>query len=422
MPFLWLSSAQAASFQDLAGVSWARAGIAVLHAEGVVTGTDHRHFSPNLPVERQAFVVMLARLFGWRSTAPLRFRDAQQAAGWAREALSAAANRGVLQGIGQGLLAPTSPLTRAEAATLLLRALAVEPPAGTLPPFRDGARIPSWARPAIRWLWQSGVLAGFPDHTVRPAAYLTRAQVAVLLARAEVQLQGMPLPPGTFVGPVESRIYPDRADLVAAGRGEGPYGGVLLSAGALHPFAADARLYLGQSGVPVSFFALGQADPAVAVLGRDGAISVLWDLRSPSGAPTLADADGQHLYLSDGSILPLLPDTVLRFADQTLPETALPALLGSSVRPLGSTLLFERAVFTGVIGTVVALTPDTVEIDVTDDPTSLFGTGTLRFARTAATRLVALSPGAPTLTLGDTVTLAGTLTAGRMPLLTTVFY
>jgi hypothetical protein len=49
-------------------------------------------------------------------------------------------------------------------------------------PFKDA--IPAWARPAVVTAWSKGIISGYPDGTFRPHNQITRAEMAVIVARA----------------------------------------------------------------------------------------------------------------------------------------------------------------------------------------------------------------------------------------------
>ena len=93
---------------------------------GITDGTGPQTFSPNAPLTRQQLVTFLyryARLTG-RAALPTTdlsgYADAHQIAPYAREALSWAVELGILQGDGTALR-PTAPATRVHGTAVLLR-------------------------------------------------------------------------------------------------------------------------------------------------------------------------------------------------------------------------------------------------------------------------------------------------------------
>jgi hypothetical protein len=89
----------------------------------------------------------------------------------------------------RALPADRLPVTRAETAVAIARALAggdaLVPPAPPWPSYRD---VPEthWAFRYIEYAKSLGVISGYPDGTFKPEAPVGRAQMAVFLARALV--------------------------------------------------------------------------------------------------------------------------------------------------------------------------------------------------------------------------------------------
>lgn len=111
------------SFGDVERGAWYTDAVAWAAAEGVVNGYSSDSFGPNDPITREQLVVMLWRYAGSPSS-PGRleaFSDADLAGDWAREALRWAVEKGILRGKGGGILDPKGQATRAEVAAMLMR-------------------------------------------------------------------------------------------------------------------------------------------------------------------------------------------------------------------------------------------------------------------------------------------------------------
>ena len=93
-------------------------------ASKVVSGTDDGRFPPEAQIPREQLAVMLWRASGSPgSTQSLAaFPDAGTCSDWARTALAWAVERGILNGM-DGRLAPGGTATRAQAAAMLTRYL-----------------------------------------------------------------------------------------------------------------------------------------------------------------------------------------------------------------------------------------------------------------------------------------------------------
>jgi hypothetical protein len=106
----------------------------------------------------------------------------------------------VAQGRSAGIFAPSMAVNRGQMATFVARALtAAGQPLPAEPPHRFSDTSSSVHRLAIDQLAAIGVVSGRPDGTYRPTAPVTRAQVASLLVRAYTARAGHGLAdPGDF--------------------------------------------------------------------------------------------------------------------------------------------------------------------------------------------------------------------------------
>lgn len=178
-------------FRDVVG-HWAQNDIAWLYSRGIVRGYPDGTFKPDEPITRLESVLFVARALGLTQGAESvleKFADAGEIPAWARSTAGAATSGGLVAGdlTPSGLLfAPNRGVTRTEAALFVLRAAfpEVKPPASGGPTFADAAHIPEWARVDLVRAAAAGIVKGYPDGTLRPGAAVTRAEVAVMLARA----------------------------------------------------------------------------------------------------------------------------------------------------------------------------------------------------------------------------------------------
>lgn len=179
---------QVDSFTDVPRSHWGRTAIEVLADAGILTGRGGGAFDPEAFVTREEFAKMLALVLG--VTVPeaggSRFADIP-ADWWSRPYVEALAAEGLIRGEsidGVDYFAPRRNISRAEAATILGRALEIsELPVTDAPAFTDFDQVPEWARTSVTFLSQMKWIAGFPDGTFGPTQPLTRAQAARILAK-----------------------------------------------------------------------------------------------------------------------------------------------------------------------------------------------------------------------------------------------
>lgn len=129
--FGFSSTAAAGNFTDVAAGSYYAEALAHAKALGIATAEADGSFRPNDPVTRQdAMVFLLRAMQAVNRSVPnaydsylSRFPDGASVADYARTAMAAMAQAGVIQGDEQGKLNPTGTLNRAEMAVILHRAL-----------------------------------------------------------------------------------------------------------------------------------------------------------------------------------------------------------------------------------------------------------------------------------------------------------
>ncbi|MFW5897002.1 MAG: S-layer homology domain-containing protein, partial [Bacillota bacterium] len=89
----------------------------------------------------------------------------------------------IIEGYPGGTFRPDAPITRAELATMLHRVFDEREVSGDLG-YVDTDDIPRWAMDAVTWSDSMGFMRGFPDGKYRPENLTTRAEAATLLRRA----------------------------------------------------------------------------------------------------------------------------------------------------------------------------------------------------------------------------------------------
>jgi hypothetical protein len=177
-------------FKDITD-HWARDEIVYLFSKGIVKGYPDGTFRPDEEITRLESVLFVARalnLTQGQEDSLLKFSDREEIPDWARSTAAAAAGAGLVAGdlTPDGLLyAPGRKITRTEAALFVLRALSPEKRLGKTGDltFADAAEIPGWARNDLAQAVAAGVVRGYPDGAFRPNAPVTRAEMAVMLAR-----------------------------------------------------------------------------------------------------------------------------------------------------------------------------------------------------------------------------------------------
>ncbi|MCI8398998.1 MAG: surface layer protein [Oscillibacter sp.] len=159
-----------------------------LYNAGVTTGYEDGTFRPDQNITRAQFSVMLARYLKLDTVqyaeSELPFADLSAIPAYALPSIQALYAQGIVNGTpgpdGQLRFNPGGSLTRAQAAAMIGRTQE-KGYAVTDLTFTDAAAIPSYAAYYIQTMLAQGVISGYQDGTFRPAANITRGQMAKIL-------------------------------------------------------------------------------------------------------------------------------------------------------------------------------------------------------------------------------------------------
>ncbi|MDZ8087733.1 MAG: DUF1565 domain-containing protein [Nostoc sp. DedQUE12b] len=110
---------------------------------------------------------------------PVAFKDVP-ANYWAKTYIEALASQNIIAGFPDGSFKPNEPVTRAQFATIVTKAL-TPPSKRTAIKFKDVATN-FWAYAAIQSAYQSQFVSGYPDGTFKPQQQIPRVQALVALA------------------------------------------------------------------------------------------------------------------------------------------------------------------------------------------------------------------------------------------------
>ncbi|MFD1887159.1 InlB B-repeat-containing protein [Paenibacillus wenxiniae] len=169
---------------------WAAASIREAAALGIVKGYADGTFHPGASVTRAEFAAMLVRMLKPveqtdTSSALPAFTDAAKIGAWAQSDIAQASALGWIKGNADGSFRPNVPITRAEMAVMVSRAMALT--GATSVSFGDAATIPVWAKAAASQMQQSAWMNGRVNGHFDPSAVTTRAEAAQVLMRAHQQ-------------------------------------------------------------------------------------------------------------------------------------------------------------------------------------------------------------------------------------------
>jgi hypothetical protein len=175
----------ACSFTDIEK-HWAKSSICEAAGLGIVEGASARTFEPNRYVTRTEFAIMLQRAIGIpirTETSDVSFSDKESIPEWARPAIRTTVADGVLAGYPDGTLRPMQTVTRSEMAAMVSKAMKWKTDSAASPFFSDDTSIPAWAKPYVEAAREHRILLGQAGNRFVPNGLTTRAEAAVALLR-----------------------------------------------------------------------------------------------------------------------------------------------------------------------------------------------------------------------------------------------
>ncbi len=125
---------------------------------------------------------------------PVSFADIGSTA-WASRSIESMAAKGIISGIGGGKFDPSSNVTRAQFAAMIVKALKLTD-ASAENKFKDVSKD-NWYYNAVMTAYKAGIISGRTSDTFAPNADITRQEMAVMLAKAMQLVKGKALPAST---------------------------------------------------------------------------------------------------------------------------------------------------------------------------------------------------------------------------------
>jgi hypothetical protein len=160
---------------------WAYKDIATLIKKQIVNGYDDYQFAPDRYITRAEAVSMLVRALKLEKSEPISFRDLDQNH-WSYKAISIAVQNGVINGYPDGTFRPDQYLTRMEMASLIANSQKMKGLYLEKPRFTD---VPNsyWGASILNQLQKEKIINGYLDKSFRPEKSATRAEFISIVAK-----------------------------------------------------------------------------------------------------------------------------------------------------------------------------------------------------------------------------------------------
>lgn len=160
---------------------WKAEAAAFVSAREILNGGTDGLFRPDAPMTRAMLAVALHNLEGNPSHGTAAaFLDVPEHV-WYAEAVSWASARGIVTGYTGEIFGPGDRVTREQLAVILWRAAGRPAPSSRVLPFPDADQAADYAREALCWAVEHGIIHGGSGGTLDPKGLATRAQTAQML-------------------------------------------------------------------------------------------------------------------------------------------------------------------------------------------------------------------------------------------------
>lgn len=169
-------------YGDVAADAWYADSVAYCSEQGIMNGTGEYQFSPDGQTTRAMIASILYRL----QDSPTveghgTFSDVLESS-WYSDAVIWALENNIMSGYSQTQFGPNDAVTREQFASILWRTEGA--PAGAEETsFSDSGQIASYAKQAVAWARENGIISGKEGNRFDPKGIATRAEISSMIYR-----------------------------------------------------------------------------------------------------------------------------------------------------------------------------------------------------------------------------------------------
>ena len=169
------------SFADIAEDTWYYDAVRFVNEQGLMNGYSDGRFGPNDTLSRAQLAQILFNREGRPGVNYLlQFGDVPGEA-WYTEAVRWATSQGIVGGYGNGMFGPNDAITREQLAVMLWRYSGSPAATNKELHFADADESSDYALEALRWAVENGIINGYGNGQLAPQGMATRGQVAQML-------------------------------------------------------------------------------------------------------------------------------------------------------------------------------------------------------------------------------------------------
>ena len=174
------------TFSDVSENDWYFDSVNYVVEKGIMSGMGDGTFHPNLPFTREMLAVVLYHMEGQpESHGESGFTDVKSGM-WYTDTILWAKENGIVAGYDNGTYGVGDTITREQFAAILyryasLKGYDITQGGMAAREFLDYEQISDYAKPAVSWAVNAGIISGMGDGTLVPQGKTTRAEAATML-------------------------------------------------------------------------------------------------------------------------------------------------------------------------------------------------------------------------------------------------
>lgn len=176
-------------YTDVPADMWCHAAVDYVTENGIMQGYGNKIFNPGKDLTRAQLAKLLYNLENPSEKAKTDIAFSDVANGeWYYDAVMWAASAGVVKGYTDGTFRPNTPISRQEMVTMIYRyaqykGLDTTHDANGWTSFEDSAAIGNFAKDAVAWTAEHGIVNGYTNGTFKPRGTASRGHVAQVMMK-----------------------------------------------------------------------------------------------------------------------------------------------------------------------------------------------------------------------------------------------
>ncbi|MGG1519798.1 S8 family serine peptidase [Paenibacillus oryzisoli] len=160
---------------------WAQSTISEMTSEGIISGYGNYRFAPDQPVSRAEAATVLARALHLTKQRELRFSDVATSF-WGYADIAKVVQAGIVDGYPNGTFGPNRGLTRMEMTQMVAKALGMSGKLRGNSPYPDVGET-YWGVGIVKQMAADSWISGYPDGSFHPEDGATRAEFLTIVAK-----------------------------------------------------------------------------------------------------------------------------------------------------------------------------------------------------------------------------------------------